>query len=87
MGWQGNVQNAIFENIKSLRYGDLQDAHGGHVGGINKWSPPPQLFYLNHTYSDDAKLYDTNIHFDGITDAGPRLGVARDKGGYDCVSG
>ena len=87
MGWQGNVQDAMFENIKSLRYGDLQDAHGGHVGGINKWFPPPHLFYLNHTYADDAKLYNTNIHFDGVNDAGPRLGVARDKGGNDSVSG
>ncbi len=87
MGWQGNVQDAMFENIVSRRYGDLQDSHGGHVGGIDKWFPPPHLFYLNQTYADDTELYNTNIHFDGVDDAGPRLGVARDKGGGDSTSG
>jgi len=87
MGWQGNVQDVMFENIASLRYGDLQDSHGEHVGGIGKWFPPPHLFYLNHTYADDTKLYNTNIHFDGVNDMGPRRGVARDKGGNDSISG
>ena len=87
MGWQGNVQDVLFENITSHRYSDLQDAQGGHVGGIGKWFPPPHLFYLDHTLADDSKLYNTNVHFEGINDAGPRLGVARDRGGSDSISG
>jgi hypothetical protein len=86
-GWQGNVQDTLFENITSLRYGDLQDAEGGHVGGIDKWFPPPHLFYLDHTLADDVRLYNSNLHFEGINDEGLRSGVARDRGGNDTLSG
>jgi hypothetical protein len=77
MGWQGNVQEATFENVTSARYGDLQDAHGGTVGGVGKWFPPPHLFYLN-TQSADPLLLNTNITISSVTDDGPRVGVARD---------
>jgi hypothetical protein len=87
MGWQGNVQNTMFENINSRRYADLQDANGANVGGIGKWFPPPHLFYLNYNTAGDPLLFNSNIHFESVLDAGPRLGVARDKGGGDTVSG
>ena len=34
MGWVGGLQKVEFENIQSQRYGDLQDASGGTVGGV-----------------------------------------------------
>jgi hypothetical protein len=86
MGWQGNLQDSIFANITSHRYGDLQDANGGNVGGLGKWFPPPHLFYIN-THATDPGLDNINIHFSNITDEGVRVGVARDKGGSDSVSG
>lgn len=79
MGWQGNVQETTFESIYSGRYGDLQDASGGTVGGIGKWFPPPHLFYLN-THATDPLLSNTNITISSVNDAGPRVGVARDTG-------
>jgi hypothetical protein len=87
MGWQGNAQEVLFENITSHRYGDLQDAQGKHVGGIDKWFPPPHLFYLNHTIADDVRLYNSHVYFEAVSDLGPRIGVARDKGGSDTISG
>ncbi len=87
MGWQGNVRDAMFENITSRRYGDMQDFRGANVGGIGKWFPPPHLFYLNYAYAGDPQLFNSNIHIDGVKDVGPRVGVARDKGGSDSVSG
>ena len=85
-GWQGNIQDSMFENITSHRYGDLQDANGNNVGGIGKWFPPPHLFYLN-TRNSDPELQNTNIHISNVLDEGPRIGVARDKGGSDTQSG
>jgi hypothetical protein len=87
MGWVGDVQDAIFENITSHRYGDLQDANGGHVGGIGKWFAPPHLFYLNYVTDGDPALFNTNIQIKNVVDDGPRVGVARDKGGSDSTSG
>jgi hypothetical protein len=87
MGWQGNVQDAMFENIRSQRYGDLQDANGGNVGGIGKWFPPPHLFYLNYITTGDPSLFNSNIHISNVVDSGPRIGTARDKGGTDTISG
>jgi hypothetical protein len=86
MGWQGNIQDTSFENVTSHRYGDLQDANGGTVGGIGKWFPPPHLFYLN-TRAADAGLGNSNLHFSNIVDEGVRVGSARDKGGSDTISG
>ena len=88
MGWLGGAQDTTFENITSNRYGDLQDANGGNVGGIGKWFPPPHLLYLgsNNTGSDPA-LFTSNIEITGVVDAGPRAGVARDRGAADTFSG
>jgi hypothetical protein len=87
MGWLGNVRDTMFENIVSLRYGDLQDDRGAHVGGIRKWFPPPHLFYLNYNDAGDPQLFNSNIHIDHVMDAGRRVGVARDRGGLDGLSG
>jgi hypothetical protein len=87
MGWQGNVQNALFQNITSGRYSDLQDAKGGNVGGVGKWFPPPHLMYLNYDTTGDPALFNSNLLITGVIDAGPRIGVARDKGGTDSISG
>jgi hypothetical protein len=87
MGWVGDVQDATFENITSHRYGDLQDANGGNVGGVDKWFAPPHLFYLNYVTDGDPALFNTNIQIRNVVDDGPRVGVARDKGGSDSISG
>ncbi len=87
MGWQGNVRDAVFENIQSHRYGDLQDANNGTSGGIGKWYPPPHLFYLNYADQGDPQLFNSNIRILKVNDTGPRIGVARDKGGTDGMSG
>jgi hypothetical protein len=87
MGWQGNVQDAMFEDITSRRCSDLQDAKGGNIGGIGKWFPPPHLLYLNHDSGGDPALFNMNVHINSVLDAGPRIGVARDKGGTDTISG
>lgn len=87
MGWVGGARNSTFENITSGRYGDLQDANGAHVGGIGKWFPPPHLFYLSNRGNLSAGLVNASLHFVDITDSGPRVGAARDKGGSDSISG
>jgi hypothetical protein len=87
MGWLGGVQDAMFDNITSHRYGDLQDVNGGHVGGIGKWFPPPHLLYLSYDSAGDSALFNSNIHVNSVLDWGPRVGVARDKGGTDTISG
>jgi len=87
MGWQGNAQTVIFDKIRSHRYGDLQDADGENVGGIGKWFAPPHLFYLNYATNVDPELYNTNLRIHDVVDSGPRVGVARDRGGSDTTSG
>ena len=87
MGWQGNVQNVVFERIRSTRYGDLQDAYGGNVGGKGKWFAPPHLFYLNYDSAGDPSLFTKGVKIRDVTDEGVRVGVARDKGGSDTISG
>jgi hypothetical protein len=77
MGWQGNLQDSVFEFIRSLRYGDLEDANGNNVGGIGKWFPPPHLFYIN-THAADPGLDNIDLQLSNVTDSGPRIGVARD---------
>jgi len=90
MGFQGTLQNATFSNITALRYGDLQDADGGTVGGIKKWFAPPHLFYLNgraaspyDPYNDpfDPILTIHNITIAHVRDMGPRIGASRDVPG------
>jgi hypothetical protein len=87
MGWQGNAQNAVFDKVRSHRYSDLQDAKGGNVGGVGKWFAPPHLFYLNYGIDGDPALFNKNLRVHDVVDAGPRLGIARDKGGTDTLSG
>ncbi len=87
MGWVGGARNAIFENIQSHRYADLQDANGANVGGVGKWFAPPHLFYLSYAVAGDPALYNNNIRIESVVDDGPRIGTARDKGGADSISG
>jgi hypothetical protein len=87
MGWQGTIQNATFTNIESHRYGDLQDANGQNVGGVGKWFAPPHLFYLNYNEAGDSRLFTQNVSITNVVDEGVRVGVARDQGGSDTVSG
>ena len=87
MGWQGNVQNASFEHIRSHRYADLQDKDNGEVGGVGKWFAPPHLFYLNYAKDGDPGLFNKDVSIRDVIDSGPRLGEARDKGGSDSISG
>jgi hypothetical protein len=87
MGWQGTTRHSTFIDITSKRYGDLQDADGNNVGGIGKWFPPPHLLYLNNAASTDQILWNAAIYITDVDDIGPRIGVARDKGGSDSISG
>ena len=87
MGWQGTVQQTVFYNVESVRYGDLQDANGGNVGGIGKWFPPPHLIYLNYAYTGDPGLFTSNVQISDVLDLGLRVGRARDTGGSDTESG
>jgi hypothetical protein len=87
MGWVGGLRNAVFENIQSQRYGDLQDANGGTVGGVKKWFAPPHLFYFSYSITGDPGLFSTNIEIKNVVDNGVRIGKARDAGGADTISG
>jgi hypothetical protein len=84
MGWQGGGQNLSFTNIHSHRYGDLQDADGGSVGGVGKWFAPPHLFYLNYAQTapdggtGDPAFFNQNLQLKDVVDDGTRVGVARD---------
>ena len=87
MGWVGGLRNATFQNIESLRYGDLQDATGDNVGGIKKWFAPPHLFYFSYSMTGDPALFSDNITIEHVVDKGLRAGRARDAGGSDSLSG
>jgi hypothetical protein len=87
MGWVGGVRDAVFENIQSHRYGDLQDARGQNVGGVGKWFAPPHLFYLNYAAGGDPALSNENIQIKNVLDDGPRIGTARDKSVAEPLSG
>jgi hypothetical protein len=80
MGWQGNLSDTIFNHIRAHRYGDLQDATGGTIGGVNHWSAPPHLLYLNFDPNGDIGLVNKNITITDTIDYGDRLGLARDPG-------
>ena len=86
MGFVGGVQSSVFSNITSQRYGDLQDANGNNVGGVQKWFAPPHLFYFNNP-STDSSLFNQSLVFTNVVDSGIRIGRARDAGGSDTVSG
>jgi hypothetical protein len=87
MGWVGGLQNAVFDNIQSQRYGDLQDADGGTVGGVKKWFAPPHLFYFSYATTGDPGLFNSHIEIKNVVDHGVRIGKARDAGGTDTLSG
>ncbi|MCA1550699.1 hypothetical protein I6F36_28105 [Bradyrhizobium sp. BRP19] len=77
MGWLGNLRNSHFNNIRSFRYGDLQDSLGGSVGGLGKWFAPPHLFYITTPKFKD--LRNTKLEIRNVHDWGLRSGVARDQ--------
>jgi hypothetical protein len=87
MGFLGSLRNATFKNIRSHHYGDLQKIDNSEVGGVDKWFPPPHLFYLSYNKSGDPSLFNENIIISDVIDYGQRKGIARDKGGSDTVSG
>jgi hypothetical protein len=87
MGWVGALQNAVFENVHSERYGDLQDAAGQNVGGVGKWFAPPHLFYFGSSPTGDTAFFNRNIRISNVRDDGIRIGRARDAGGTDTISG
>jgi hypothetical protein len=79
MGWVGNVQNGVIENIKSLRYADLQDAAGDNVGGMRKWFAPPHLIYFSrYAATQDPELANRDVRIRDVVDEGERIGRARD---------
>lgn len=77
MGWVGALRDSQFLNVRSYRYGDLQDVDGQNVGGVGKWFAPPHLFYL--TLSKSGDLQSRNIKISDVVDYGKRVGVARDR--------
>lgn len=85
-GFQGSARNMKISNIVSYRYGDLQDASGGNVAGINEWFPPPHLFYLNYSPAADASLFNENIVIENVVDYGERTGVPRSLASGNCYS-
>jgi hypothetical protein len=93
MGWQGSAQDLTIRHVRAYRYGDLQNAAGGQVGGasladgkIIHWFAPPHLFYINNQSLVDPALDSRDIHISDVIDYGVRVGVARDTAG-DCCSG
>jgi hypothetical protein len=86
MGWQGNASNVYFSDIQSHRYGDLQDANGGNVGGIGDWFAPPHLFYLNYVTAGDPALFTKNVQITDVVDDGPRIGTARSTASGSAMS-
>lgn len=85
-GFQGAAQNIKISDVVSYRYGDLQDANGKNVGGINDWFAPPHLFYFNYNPSADPSLYSDNIVIENVVDYGERTGLPRDTASGNCYS-
>jgi hypothetical protein len=93
MGWQGNARDLLISHVRSLRYGDLQDADGGEIGGasivdgkLTRWFSPPHLIYLNYERSWNSLLYNEHVFVDDVIDAGIRVGMKRDDIN-NCCSG
>jgi hypothetical protein len=74
MGFAGEVSYGTFNNITSIRYGDLQKPDNTDLGGVGKWFAPPHLFYMLAVGVTPTN----NITISNVTDEGVRLGVARD---------
>ena len=86
-GWQGTLKDSTISTVRTHRYGDLQDADGGNVGGLGYWWAPPHLFYLNYPADTDPALVNSNLQLTDIIDYGNRVGSARGGGDAGCVSG
>jgi hypothetical protein len=84
--FQGSAQNMHVSNVVAYRYGDLQDANGDNVGGINDWFAPPHLFYLNYDPSNDPSLFSSGIVIDNVVDYGERTGKPRSASSGNCYS-
>ncbi|WP_088159873.1 hypothetical protein [Sphingobacterium sp. G1-14] len=73
MGVQGQCANFRANNVKSVRYSNVQGANGDNYGGSivngkgDRWMPPPHLFYLNEigVFSQDS-LKITNVYDSGL---------------------
>jgi hypothetical protein len=87
MGWQGGAQDLTIHHVRAHRYGDWQDVDGGTPGGTGKWFAPPHLIYLPYDYRGDGGLFNRNLQISDVNDLGPRIGIARDRGGTDPGSG
>lgn len=88
MSWQGTARDVTITHVRSHRYGSLQDAQGGNIGGPpgNRWFPPPHLFYFNFDAKSDPRLHNSNIHISDVIDYGDRIGAALDTP-RTCCSG
>jgi hypothetical protein len=87
MGWQGTAQDLTIRHVRAHRYGDWQAADGGTPGGAGKWFAPPHLMYLSYDVKGDGGLFNRNLQISDVIDLGPRIGIARDRGGSDPGSG
>jgi len=85
-GFQGSARNVLISDVVSLRYGDLQDANGGTVGGIGDWFAPPHLFYFNFNPNGDPAFDNDNIVIKNVVDFGERVGAPRDTASGNCYS-
>jgi hypothetical protein len=91
MGWAGTARTMTISNVRAHRYGDLQDAQGGNVGGHSNvgasyttWFAPPHLFYINYGPTWDPSLHASDVHISDVIDYGNRVGVARDTPEHCC---
>ena len=91
MGWQGGAQGLSISHVRAHRYGDLQDAKGGNIGGRSLvggkmigWFAPPHLFYINFGHSWDRRLYTRDIKISDVIDYGNPVGQPRDTPARCC---
>jgi hypothetical protein len=91
MGWAGIARTMTISNVRAHRYGDLQDAQGGSVGGHSivggkdyQWFAPPHLFYISYGTTWDPSLHSNDVHISDVIDYGNRVGVARDTPEHCC---
>lgn len=85
-GWIGSIENALFEQIHSKRYGDLQVANRGKRGGLNKCFTPRHRFCFSHSVDGDPGLFNRNVRITDVTADGVRPGQAHNARGAGSVS-
>lgn len=85
-GFQGAANGMKISNVVSYRYGDLQDASGSNVGGVNLWFSPPHLFYFNYDPNEDPALANQDITIENVMDYGQRVGAPRVTSSGNCYS-